>query len=177
MKTLTARNTAELIGMAAIVASLIFVGVQVNQAEEIATIEMLSAGSERQRDIARLIIENADVWRRGCVGDELSDVDATIFSQLFTQYMRHKNVGWQRLTASDFGDVDPKAVANSVALNMYVYPGFRAAKSVYDQWLAAHGSLSAGLNTKLEDQIRLRLNELERSNPKVSGDVALCGVY
>jgi hypothetical protein len=76
------KDWLEGIGIAAIVASLIFVGLQLKQSQDIAEsdgdLEMLSSVIE----FNNAINEHAEVWRRGSSGEELNETDAIIFTNL-----------------------------------------------------------------------------------------------
>ena len=76
------KDAAELIGIAAILVSLIFVGFQLKQAEEIAVAEMnlslVSIGIES----ANLINTNVEIWRKGNSDAELSADERMIFDNI-----------------------------------------------------------------------------------------------
>ena len=85
------KNIVELVGIAAIVGSLIFVGLQLQQADKIARNEASYAVADRHIEIRNTIIENAEVWEKGNSGSELSASDRVIYSNLIqnfnTQYI------------------------------------------------------------------------------------------
>jgi len=92
------KNSAELIGVLAIVASLVFVGLQMRQAQEIAYSELDVSLLAIHADTADLITANSEVWVKGSVGDELSVPETAVFTELvkllngrwFVEY-RHAN--------------------------------------------------------------------------------------
>ncbi len=76
------KDSAELVGMAAIVASLIFVGLQMRQTRDIALTDsgwnrMLSEIESR-----RAIYEFPDIWAKGNAGEELNPSEAVIYRTL-----------------------------------------------------------------------------------------------
>lgn len=75
-------EVAELVGIVAIVASLVFVGLQMKQASDIALNEvslgMLATGIEINNEMN----EHADIWIRGSRGDELDETEAFVFDGL-----------------------------------------------------------------------------------------------
>ena len=79
MKISNWKETAELIGIAAIVASLIFVGLQMRQAAEIARAELVSGNLASEIEASAVYIENADIWRRGNAGEDLDANESVIF--------------------------------------------------------------------------------------------------
>ena len=72
-------EVAELLGMVAIVASLIFVGLQLRQSQRIALAEMEAANSSASIELASLLSDHSEVWVRGIAGEELEDSDAEVF--------------------------------------------------------------------------------------------------
>ena len=81
MKRTNWRDTAELVDIAAMVASLVFVGLQLRQDERTAQLEQFGRAEEQLRGISELIAEHADLWYGGCSGAELGDGDQVIFTQ------------------------------------------------------------------------------------------------
>lgn len=76
------REIAEIIGIAAIVASLIFVGLQLRQSDQIARAEIQATFGMMSIETAALINDHSDVWIRGDAQEELSDADTAIFANL-----------------------------------------------------------------------------------------------
>ncbi len=62
MKPNNRKAVAESVGVAAVVASLIFVGLQIRQEDEIATIEYASRYDEQVRELNALMMNYADIW-------------------------------------------------------------------------------------------------------------------
>lgn len=60
---------AVFVGITAIVASLVFVGLQ-----ESAAVRNISA--------VELMADNIDIWRRGCVGEELTPAEQALVSNI-----------------------------------------------------------------------------------------------
>ena len=84
MKPSNLKDSAELIGIVAIVASLIFVGLQMQQAEVIARSEMNASILANRIEMHAAIIEHPDIWERGNNGEKLEPDEATIFSRQVT---------------------------------------------------------------------------------------------
>jgi hypothetical protein len=92
MKPINWKEAAELIGIFAILASLIFVALQLRQEEELMQIEMRMAMVANSVSINESIIENADVWVRGNIGEELDPAEEVIHARLVNNvndYMFH----------------------------------------------------------------------------------------
>ena len=82
MKILRWKSFAELTGMAAIVGSLIFVGLQIRQEQVIALGQINLSLLASQIDFNNSINDNADIWVRGNAGDELDQVERIVYEGL-----------------------------------------------------------------------------------------------
>ena len=76
----------QVIGIFALVASLVFVGFQVKQTDDIATDDVFDSIIVNTIELSSLIAENADVWARGCLGEELSSAERIRFGQVFNAW-------------------------------------------------------------------------------------------
>jgi hypothetical protein len=82
MTKVSIRDIAELAGITAIIASLIFVGMQIRQAQVIARAEVAMSILAAEVQIRNEMNERADIWNRGSAGEELSVDDRLIFNHL-----------------------------------------------------------------------------------------------
>lgn len=85
MKSLDRKELAEIIGVIAIVASLLFVGLEVRQTQNIALAEGFSAVFTKRLEVGNSIKEHIALWRKGIAGEELDDSEAAIFAVLVNQ--------------------------------------------------------------------------------------------
>ena len=76
------KDKAELIGILAIVASLVFVGLQMRQVQDIAQSEGNLTYLVSQIEKNNAIINNPAIWVRGNAGEELSAEDSAVFRAL-----------------------------------------------------------------------------------------------
>ena len=76
------KDIAELIGIAAIVASLIFVGLQMRQSQSIAMSDGNLANAANRIERNTSILENSEIWVRGNQGQDLDEKDAVVFRYL-----------------------------------------------------------------------------------------------
>ena len=81
MKFQNVKETAELVGIGAIVASLIFVGLQMRQTAAIARAQMYGSQLENALAAYSTIADHPEIWMRGRRGDELDPADAEVFYQ------------------------------------------------------------------------------------------------
>jgi hypothetical protein len=103
MRSASWHDIAELVGMAAIVASLVFVGLQMQQAQKIARSEMNATTLANAMEESNAIIAHADIWVRGTAGEELTSVEEVIFSRLVRNAndLAYFSVQQQRLLGLD----------------------------------------------------------------------------
>jgi hypothetical protein len=73
------RNILEAIGFVILIASLIFVGLQIRQDHRIAQAQNAADFDDTMIEYARVINANREVWIKGLAGTELSPVDAVTF--------------------------------------------------------------------------------------------------
>ena len=72
----------QVIGIFALVASLIFVGLQMKQAQEIGNAERRMTRVANEIELRNAINEHADIWLRGLSGQELDESEAVRFKNL-----------------------------------------------------------------------------------------------
>ena len=114
---------AELVGIAAVVGSLIFVGLQMRQDQEIALAQAFVDTSAVIIDLNQLITDNKEVWIKGLDGAELSLEENLTFRALCRANYMRKISHWVRAQRLDAGD--PNFIAQSFAYEIYTYPGLR----------------------------------------------------
>lgn len=90
------KGTAELVGLAAIVASLIFVGLQMRQDQEIAEAQAYVDASALLIELNQYIENNKEVWIKGLDGAELSLADKLTFRALCRANFLRKISHWER---------------------------------------------------------------------------------
>lgn len=125
MKKTDWKNIAELIGIAAIVASLIFVGLQLRQDREIAVSESYSSTTDTVGDLATLVEGNSRIWRLGLDGSELAAEDELVFKAMVVvveQYFANNAQRRMRLNVEN-----SEGVVEGYAYAVYVHPGLRDA--------------------------------------------------
>ena len=76
------RSIAEYVGILAVVLSLVFVGLQMRQTNDVAYMELDTAMVGIMAESADLITTNADVWVKGNAGDDLSPAESAIYYEL-----------------------------------------------------------------------------------------------
>ena len=82
------KGTAELIGIAAIVASLIFVGMQLRQDQKVALAEIFVASESSAAMLDLAVTENIDIWLKSKKGELLDEKEKSIVSRLVASMYR-----------------------------------------------------------------------------------------
>ena len=163
------KDIAELLGIAAIVASLVFVGVQLRQDQKIAEAQIHLGATANVAAITQLIADNQSVWRRGLVGEDLTPDERATFNAIARAiYQRHFGL-YNRGLRLDLAP--PEAVVRRFALFAYQYKGLRqylATKFAEDESLRDIHELrdiydrsgARSFNQQLSDEIK-RLDDLQ----------------
>ncbi|MDH3692677.1 MAG: hypothetical protein OEU36_24890 [Gammaproteobacteria bacterium] len=115
---------AELVGIAAVVGSLIFVGLQMKQAQEIGNAERRMTRVANQIELQNAINEHADIWVKGLSGQELGETETVRFENLVltkSSYHQHLSGAAQNL-GSDYGE---QVQVRELALFLYANPSAR----------------------------------------------------
>jgi len=119
------KEIAELAGIVAIVVSLVFVGMQLQQAQAVAIAEMGANVHANEIEARNLMIENADVWVRGNAGEELTPVESVVYERLIEIVNNsYYTAQEQYLEIMGVEDIDPLTVIEFAAF-LYENPGAR----------------------------------------------------
>jgi len=165
LKEMDWKGTAELVGLAAIVASLIFVGLQMRQDQEIAQAQALVDASAVVTDLNQFIESNKEVWIQGLDGAELSLEDNLTFRALCRANFLRKIAHWERSRRLDVGN--PDFIAQSFAYEIYVYPGLRRyfdeVIQSFEEQRSAFGHTRS--DAEFTSAIEASLAELDRNPP------------
>jgi hypothetical protein len=105
------KTTAEFVGIAAIVGSLIFVGLQMRQAELLARIEIGTAALGSAQEMRSSIVDHAPIWRKGNAGEMLDPDEMAAYEQLVWSR-------WQQAVWTDWS-FDRLGSANYVGANLF----------------------------------------------------------
>ena len=165
----------QLLGMAAVVASLVFVGLQIRQSDEIAMVELLDNAADRNLELGALRASHADVWQRACSGDELSPSEKIVASSIYFSFVSNNWNAWARTRATGYGLAEPKYFTDRVAANIYRYPGLREIARSYRDWRTGTSELDAEYMPIFQEAIQDRLAELDLQGMNAEYDVMWCG--
>ncbi len=129
------KETAELVGIFAILVSLIFVALQLRQEKELLLLELRNNMIMSTSEINAAIIENADIWRRGNLDEKLDDTELEIYKRLLINYN-----DWHFNTALVFEETLPGAQEHVLAM----FAGFLSRNpGAYRIWIDRERELNA----------------------------------
>jgi hypothetical protein len=168
MKSVTWKDIAELLGMTAIVASLIFVGMQLSQERDIARRESRTDFVASTVEIARLFSDNRTEWVKGLRGDSLTENEQVTFNALVRVFYVERYNRYERRKLNFNRGLMPEEVPRFVALYMYQYPGLRqgvTAQMTKTQTMRK----AAGIQRTSEfwAKIQISLDEYDKSQPEL----------
>ena len=166
----------QILGMFGIIASLVFVGMQVKQTDVIASVEGQDNAVQRHFDMLSLMTEHADVWQRGCAGEDLGAVERAQFAKIFIIYTNNNFAGWRRLEVSGYRQSKSEYNINGYAANLHRYPGMAIAFRSSKEWdKLGFGDNLGPTFEKYYSLIAERVKELEEIEPNPKYGVEWCG--
>jgi len=119
------RNFAEAIGASAIVASLMFVGFQLRQDEQIARAEAIGNFMETTISMTQGNFPYADLIMQANRGEELSEAENYILEQIVNNMAA--TVQFQSVRVQQFSEVKNRTGELLFAAHLYQNPGLRVA--------------------------------------------------
>jgi hypothetical protein len=151
MKPAQWKDIAELIGIAAIVASLIFVGFQLRQESEISVREGSSDFVNVSIEMANLFSTNRDVWLKGLNEEDLTDREQMTFNALVRVFYVYRVNQFMRQSLSVTMADTPQDIPRYVAFYLYQYPGLR---QTYEQQLTKIQMMNEAIGAATESNFR-----------------------
>ena len=169
MSTLNWRDTAELVGIAAIVASLIFVGLQMRQDQRLTETQVFVDSESVVVQLADLLNENRDVWIKGLRNEKLSESEESTFRILARAFDRRRVFRYERSLRVD--TIQPDQFIEAYAYDLYRFPGLRRIyleqSQFLDDRLRAFGREASISATGFRGKVLEVLAELEKSEVPV----------
>ena len=161
--------------MTAIVLSLIFVGLQLKQSQQIAIEEHTNFSNERQNAIRALVVANAEVWQRACAGEQLDPADRVIAAKIYGAWVDHvlaeyglRAEGVRQSLSSQ------QRIVEEFAAQHWIYPGLYRLAQSRRKW--HNGAIeTAGFGDEFVDRVIRRGEELRSSGTEPDIDTAWCG--
>jgi hypothetical protein len=126
---------AELIGMTAIVLSLLFVGLQLRQSQQLAVEEQINFSNERQNAVRALIVANPDIWQKGCLGEPLDPTSRVIVAKIYDAWIDHVAAEYGlRAEGIRQSERSQQRIVEEMAAQYWVYPGLRELERTRREW-------------------------------------------
>ena len=130
MKKLSFRDIAELIGFTSVVGSLVFVGLELRQAQLATQAESGATRAAWNIDNRNVINEYPEIWLKGNSGAQLSDTEQVIYSNLIRNFYTNNGFTWRRDHALGIRRADFSA--EEFAWFLYEHP---AARREWESWM------------------------------------------
>jgi hypothetical protein len=165
----------QLVGMFGIMASLIFVGVQVRQTQVIGEGESAIQFFEASITGRQLFIDNIDVWIKGCAGEKMSITEEAQFAHMYRGFGQGSYFAWMS-ARHNILELNPDDVVYAFAANIHRYPGLAQIGLSWREW-AAEG-MKHGLESGHDfvNAVYARVAELKVIEPQPTYDVKFCGM-
>jgi hypothetical protein len=126
MRRVKIKEWLEIVGMAAIVASLLFVGLQIRQDHKIALMESAGSDSSINAQLADLLQGNGELWRKSLDGEELSKAEQIEFYTMARAVEYIYISSWRRATLLDEGGgFSADAAIRDYSIAIYFHVGLR----------------------------------------------------
>lgn len=127
MKSIGWKDALELVGIFSILASLIFVSMQLKKEENLLQLELRNYMIESSVAVNEPIIEHAAIWIKGNAGEEMNAVESAVYGKLLINFN-----DWHFHTSEVFREIDPDVKDQIVSL----YAGFLMENSgAYQVWI------------------------------------------
>jgi len=169
------RDWLQLVGMAAVVFSLVFVGLQIRQSDEIALVELTDNAAVRLLELHTLRASHADVWQKACLGGDLSSAERVIASSIYFSYLQNNWNSWLRKTVTGYGLGQANYLTDTVAANIHRYPGLKKIALSYSSWRTNNSEFDDVYAPMYQEAILSRLAELKELELNPEYDVMWCG--
>ena len=167
----------QVVGMIGIMASLIFVGVQVRQTQRVGEGQEAAGFIEMSLALRSLQTENAAVWRKVCAGDELEGAERHMGALLFKAYLEFNYTG-AIANQVNMMQAEHNIFAYRMAANLHRYPGFNKMMDANVVW-SREGEATLAHDEKVRifyAEVLARLAELQELEPEPDYDLMWCGI-
>ena len=131
------KERAELLAIVAIVASLVFVGVELRQSRAISISEGNLINAEIQIERNNAINEHSLIWVRGNAGESLAPNELVIFQNLVRNAAIHGFMEYARLNQLDFGEA-AQSITAQFSVFLFQNPMARQVWHENEELLAKH---------------------------------------
>jgi len=177
MDPVKVNNWLQIVGMVGIMASLIFVGVQVRQTQRVGEGQEVTNFLELSLAFRTLQIENAGVWRKVCAGEEIEGDERTKAALLFKAYIEFSYIGGVA-NQVNMTHAEHDLFAHRLAANLHRYPGFAKMASAQSVWARFGEEVLPNDDNAMRfyNAVMARLAALQEIDPDPDYDLMWCGI-
>ncbi|MDJ0750574.1 MAG: hypothetical protein QNJ11_13900 [Woeseiaceae bacterium] len=154
------------LGVLALVASLLFVGYQLQQDRKIAGAQVTAESAAAAYEMFALMSDSRDIWLRGLKGEDLSEADEIAFKAIaIAIYTRHFYY-YQTRNLLQYGSAD--LVVQQYAFDLYQYPALRRVFNQEGDLIDTRNRVfDRPVNRGFRAKVKERLAELDRASPEL----------
>lgn len=165
MTSLNWKNAAELVGMVAIVASLIFVGLELRQSHDIALTDSGWSRLLSEIESRRAIYQFPEIWAKGNAGEELNPAETVIYRTLIRdlntlEYHKYSNA--IRLDNENASDMARRDLAGFLFENPGARREWELLREEFRRYREPH--TPGEYSNDFENAVRADLEVLEKMN-------------
>ena len=165
----------QIVGLFGVIASLVFVGVQVRQTQVIAEGESAMLSIDATVATRQMLIDNINVWMKGCAGETMSPSEEAAFVQLLRTYLQVNFFAWLAATHNIL-DYNPDDFVYISAATFHRYPALARAVESWREWSELGMSRNLEAGREFERAVEARMAELRKIDPDPDYDVKYCGM-
>ena len=161
MKSISWKVAAEFVGIAAIVASLIFVGLQLKQSQEIAIAETYMSILSSEIEVRNAVNAYADIWAKANSGSELDGKEIVIFGNLVANLNSETNRSLNQLRR--LGHISAaEAQVHDFAIFLYQNPAVRRVWTAQQEFKVKKRALLMSTVSTYTNSVLSDLEKLDR---------------
>lgn len=173
MKNEQLQDWIQIVGLFAVVASLVFVGIEIRQSSRAASDASLLSDAQSITMLEELVANNADVWLRGCRGEELEPAEEMVFTHIFHAYEFQYFLRWLRAERG-VATATANITINNMAMNLHRHLGLRRA---WDEHFATRTHLPDDIDLHLyRDAVEAEVEEYRDFEPEPYDNIYRCGL-
>ena len=163
MQNLKWKSLAETLGIAAIVASLIFVGLQMRQSQVIAIAETYMSILSSEIEVRNAVSEHAILWSKANSGAELDEAETVIFGNLVANLSSETHRSMNQLRRLDHIGAARNQVHNFASF-LYQNPAARQVWKVQQETWIKHSALLQDHVSDYTGMVSDDLDKLDAAN-------------
>lgn len=160
----------QVLGIFALVVSLIFVGLQMRQDRVLAAVESTRSRSDLVSGLTEMVSDNRELWVSALNGDELSAADQATFEAMIESAESFFFALWVRASGNDeVLQGSPNAPVGTYAFALYVHKGLRHSwERQIDYWRVRDAALDTeDPGAVFRNLVGAELKKLDEAAPKL----------